>query len=61
MAAETKDSVSVLWPGIVHRIEPTRARVNFDSRPLCWLKVRFSVGFPSPAGIIITVAHFTAV
>eukprot|EP01147_Barroeca_monosierra_P009725 gene9725-1928_t len=28
----------VLWPGHVHRIEPTRARVNFDSKPLRWKK-----------------------
>lgn len=27
------------WPGTVHRIEPTRARINFDSKPLCWMKV----------------------
>ncbi|EGD72207.1 hypothetical protein PTSG_11562 [Salpingoeca rosetta] len=32
------DNEHLLWPGTVHRIEPTRARVNFDSKPLRWRK-----------------------
>ena len=28
----------VYWPGTVHRIERTRARVNFDAHPLAWRK-----------------------
>jgi hypothetical protein len=31
---------NVLWPGTLHRIERTRARVNFDSHPLGWRKAQ---------------------
>eukprot|EP00730_Choanoeca_flexa_P018969 TRINITY_DN9251_c0_g1_i1.p1 TRINITY_DN9251_c0_g1~~TRINITY_DN9251_c0_g1_i1.p1 ORF type:complete len:314 (+),score=64.40 TRINITY_DN9251_c0_g1_i1:169-1110(+) len=37
-AVSATSDPDVYWPGTVHRIERTRARVNFDAHPLAWRK-----------------------